>query len=137
MNQTEKHPTGCFSITNNFVLQDIVQTTNFLTKVSKQMLGEYMAEQMMSGHIVNTVNNGIYRVNNNEQCSNDTKKTKVDVIATSLVDKLNNPDSRKYYCKVAYKLPENIIWLHLETALKGRSPQKYFSWLCNKSMAES
>jgi hypothetical protein len=59
----------------------------------------------------------------------------VDSIANKIVEKLNNPTRRAYYCKVAWTLPEQKIWNNLELAIeKGKNPQKYFSYLCNKEM---
>lgn len=84
-----------------------------------------MAEQMMSGHNVNV---------KQSFKNNVIERNQVDVIADRLVDKLGNADYRTFYCKVANKLPQNIIESNLEQALKGNSPAKYFSWLCTRAM---
>lgn len=55
--------------------------------------------------------------------------------ADYLVSKLNNPESRPYYCKVAMNLSEADIARNLEIALTGRNPQRYFTWLCNRQLS--
>lgn len=62
-------------------------------------------------------------------------RNKADVIADRLVSKLGNAQYRAFYCKVANKLPENVIENNLEQALAGNHPAKYFSWLCKRSMS--
>lgn len=57
-------------------------------------------------------------------------------IANTLSDKLNNRSRYKYYCKVAWRLPENVIWGNLELALGGKDPQRLFTWLCEQSLSE-
>ena len=84
-----------------------------------------MAEQIMHRHNVNVKqsfkNNVIVR-------------NKVDSIADRLVEQLGNEGYRTFYCKVANRLPHNVIENNLEQALKGNNPAKYFSWLCTRSM---
>lgn len=58
----------------------------------------------------------------------------VEAIANQLVEKFGSPESRPFYCKVAYALPENKIWLNYEAAQKGRSPARLFNFLCRKDM---
>lgn len=76
-------------------------------------------------------------VNNNDKYA---KSKKVDEIADKLVEKLANPGARRFYCLVAYKLPEHIIWDNLDLALtykgerKDYNPQRYFTWLCKRTM---
>lgn len=84
-----------------------------------------MAEQMMSGYNVN-----VKQSFKNNVIDND----KVDRIANRIISKLGNSEYRAYYCKVAMSLPENVIENNLEQALRGRSPARYFSWLCKKAM---
>lgn len=64
-----------------------------------------------------------------------SKSKIVDNIANQLVENFNSPNSRAFYCKVAYKLPENKIWANVESANRGRSPVKLFTWLCNRDMS--
>jgi hypothetical protein len=45
--------------------------------------------------------------------------TQVHQIANSLSEKLSNPSRLEYYCKVAWRLPEYMIWNNLEAALRG------------------
>lgn len=65
---------------------------------------------------------------------NDNEK-KVNYLVDNIMVKLNAKESsRLFYCKVAWKLSESIIYNNLELALKGNDPQKYFTWLCKRYM---
>lgn len=80
--------------------------------------------------------NNIY-INNNDNVKIQQKfekSRKVETIAKKLVDTFDNPDSYRYYCMIAYKLPENVIWNHVESAMTGRNPSKLFTWLCTRSL---
>lgn len=69
---------------------------------------------------------------------NDIGREKiVDYIADKLSRSLNNPGGRLYYCKIAWKLPESVVWSNLEIALAGRDPRKYFTWLCERELSKS
>jgi len=71
------------------------------------------------------------QVINNVHCS----PTQADLIADKLELALHGGlNSRKFYCKVAYNLSEAEIWNNLEQACTGNYPQKYFTWLCQRSM---
>ena len=61
------------------------------------------------------------------------KAKKVDLIADQLVERYNSPQSRPFYCKVAWKLPEAVIWNNVEQANKGKSPAHLFNYLCKMS----
>jgi hypothetical protein len=82
--------------------------------------------------------NAFTNVNNNDNVNvnkNKYDKSKmVELTALQLVDKLKNPGAYAFYCKVAYALPESRIWVHLESAQKGDSPQRLFTWLCKRDM---
>lgn len=81
---------------------------------------------------INSNNDNVSKTNNNNVNDNEQAKN---LIAQKLVDKLDNPDGWLFYCKVAWRLPENIVWSNLELAQdKGRDPKVYFSWLCKRSM---
>ena len=67
----------------------------------------------------------------NKYNKNNVNVNNVRAIATKLVEKLDDPQSFKYFCMVAWNLPESVIWVNLEQALTGREPKKYFSFLCN------
>lgn len=82
------------------------------------------------------VNNGIYTKSNNDNVNNVDHK-KVEHIALSLVEKFMSKDSYKFYCLVAYKLPENKIWLNYEKAMTGKNPAGLFNWLCRKDMSSN
>lgn len=59
---------------------------------------------------------------------------KVEAIADALVEKLGvGSDSRKFMCKVAWKLSEARIWENYETAQKtDKNPVGLFIWLCKR-----
>ncbi len=61
----------------------------------------------------------------------DSRKTpaEVDRIVDKVCEMIGNTDSRAFYCKAAYKLSENKMYVCAEIALKGREPAKYLSWL--------
>lgn len=84
----------------------------------------------LTGYNVN-VNNCL---TNNDNVIDNVREAKVNRIALRLVEKLSNPEGRLFYCKVGWKLSEAVINDNLEQALKGKSPQKYFTWLCKRSM---
>lgn len=75
-----------------------------------------------------------YNVNDNVPKVLNNNVNDIDNKADMLVARLNNPDSREYYCKVAMRLSEAQIIRNLETALRGNDPQRYFTWLCNREM---
>jgi hypothetical protein len=95
------------------------------------------SNNVIDNEYINNIN-----TNNNDNDSNNKYIYKtnvidnVDRIADRLVEKLHNPGSRRYYCLVAKTLPENILWSNLELAMRGRSPQRYFTWLCQRSLQE-
>lgn len=72
--------------------------------------------------------------NDNVRVDRFSKSKQVEAIAVKLVDKLHSESSYKFYCQVAYKLPENKIWDNLEKALKGKNPGGLFNWLCRRDM---
>lgn len=59
-------------------------------------------------------------------------------VADYILRKLSaSEDNRPFYLKVAWRLSESKINQNIETALaKGRNPQKYFTWLCNREMSQ-
>lgn len=81
--------------------------------------------------------NVLQKYNDNEKKIINNNVNVIDSKADYLVTKLNNPDSRRYYCKVAQKLTEADIARNLEIALSGRNPQRYFTWLCNRQLTDS
>jgi hypothetical protein len=58
----------------------------------------------------------------------------VDHIADRLVTRFNNPARRLYYCKIAWKLPEGVLWNLAEQADKGKDPQRLFTYLCESAL---
>lgn len=63
---------------------------------------------------------------------------RVERVAQKLVETFGSPGSWAMYCLIAGKLPENIIWQHVETVKrpnsKVRSPGGLFNTLCKKSI---
>lgn len=86
--------------------------------------------------IPNTTLNTVTGVNKLTNTDSDTvdKSKQVDLVADKLVIALNNPERRAYYCKVAWKLPEAVIWNNLEQSSKGKYPARLFTWLCERSI---
>ena len=83
---------------------------------------------------INTsVNVNVLKNNNTNHKSHQTL-SHVRLIADKLSTTLNNPGSYNFYCKIAWHLPEGVIWYNLESAQNGKEPVKLFSWLCNQSL---
>lgn len=61
-------------------------------------------------------------------CSNEAIN-RADRIANRLVQKLNAPECRPFFCKCAYALSENEIELILESATRPeiKAPKNYFT----------
>jgi len=96
---------------------------------------------MGTTHISKTMNNDnvfLNRNNNVNERNNDIvtrTANQVDAIADRIMVKLHaDQSSRPFYCKVAWKLSDAVINNNLEQALKGNSPQRYFTWLCKRYM---
>lgn len=73
--------------------------------------------------------------------NNDNVKTvKEKVIenqASRIMEKLQaDQDSKMWYWKICWHLSESQIQDNLSTALKGKNPQKYFTWLCKRDMLQ-
>lgn len=62
-----------------------------------------------------------------------SKSKSVEMIADKLVQKFGSEISRPFYCKVAYKLSEAVIWDNFEKAQRGKNPPALFTWLCKRS----
>lgn len=80
--------------------------------------------------LTNTKHN-VANVNVNKTNTNNVNVNRIQVIANKLVERLDDPNSYKFFCMVAWNLPERYIWVSLEQALTGRNPKRYFSFLCN------
>lgn len=76
--------------------------------------------------------------NDNGREKSFAKARRVEAIAQMLCDKFGSDKWKKFYMKVAYKLPENVIWIHFETASKSNpdNPGGLFHYLCTKSIYE-
>lgn len=91
----------------------------------------------MSQHNTDTVNVFAKRDTYNDTDSDKYQKSKhVEMIASKLVDKFNTPQWFAFYCKVAYRLPEALIWKLYEKTQgkKVANPAKLFYWLCERAM---
>lgn len=64
------------------------------------------------------------------------RSARVEQIAQDLCDRLDNPGAYKWYMKLAWYLPPNILYGNLVIAKGGRAPQKYFTYLCKQSLEE-
>lgn len=58
----------------------------------------------------------------------------VDACADWLVEELNSPGSRAFYCKVAMRLDASTIDDFVVKAKRGYAPPKLFNYLANKEM---
>ena len=67
----------------------------------------------------------------------EDRSAKVEQIAQDLCDRLDNPGAYKWYMKLAWYLPPNILYGNLVIAKGGRAPQKFFTHLCKKSLEHS
>ena len=73
-------------------------------------------------------------VNVNKPETNNVNVNNVRATAHKLVERLDDPNSIKFFYKVARQLPEHVIWANVEQALTGRNPRAYFTFLCKLSM---
>lgn len=62
------------------------------------------------------------------------RAAKVEQIAQDLCNRLDNPGAYKWYMKLAWNLPPNILYRNLEQAQGGHCPKALFTWLCQRSM---
>lgn len=85
----------------------------------------------LTPNITNTIDT--ININNEEKYA---KSKQVELLAGKLVGLLNNPGSFHYYCKLGWKLPENVIWNNYEkaTGAKNADPKRLFTWLCNRDL---
>lgn len=74
---------------------------------------------------------------NNDNVVKKVKVTPFDAekIARYLVEKLDNPEGWKFYCKIAYTLPASKIYELCEYSLqKAHNPKKYFSTIAKHEL---
>jgi len=75
--------------------------------------------------------------------TNTRTLTEVQRIAHELEDKLGKqvPSRLEYYYKVAWKLPDYVIYNALEAEMnnrqKGKAPHRLFSWLTTEAMKKA
>lgn len=98
-----------------------------------------MSTSSVSEILTNTTmnNDNVSNNLNNNVIDNVSKSKQVDLIANKLVLAFNNPGARAYYCKIAWKLPEALIWNNLEQSSKGKNQVRLFTWLCERNMVAS
>lgn len=66
---------------------------------------------------------------------NNVNELEVDKIADWLVEKMCNPKSRPYYCKVARLLPRNTLERFANTENEiGKHSGKLFTFLCEQEI---
>lgn len=63
--------------------------------------------------------------NANDNVGRRKTPAEVDRIADKVCKMIGSTDIRAFYCKAAYKLSENKMYVCAEIALKGREPAKY------------
>lgn len=77
----------------------------------------------------------------NTNTLNTSKKTlpEVQMIAFKIEEMLGAQveSSFEFYCKVAWKLPENQIWNIVEMAKKGNYPHRLFTYLAKQYMKKA
>lgn len=80
--------------------------------------------------------NVVSRIETNNVNDNvERTEAQVNSLASYIMRKLKTTENWPYYCKVSWKLSEAKINNNLEIALRSnRSPQRYFTWLCNRDM---
>lgn len=70
---------------------------------------------------------------NNINVNATSKEKEVNYLVDNMMRKLDaDLSSRLFYCKVAWNLPESVIYNNLEKAMTGHNPQRYFTWLCKR-----
>ena len=83
-------------------------------------------------------NNSVTVLNNVTEANKfKCKQRKTEYIADKLVEKFNAPEWRRFFLKVAWRLPEDAIWSTLEMAYSDRvfgSRLHYYIAACNKQM---
>lgn len=105
-----------------------------------QLVGAILAAQSSETTTPETNDNGTSRevlnVNDNGKIQQKLRRSsrEIDNIADQLVEIFANEGSRRFYCKVAMNLSEAAIWNNVELAKRGRSPSRYFTWLCKQLM---
>ncbi len=92
----------------------------------------------MSDHNnVNDNENVVLTSNYNVNDSKYERSRRVETIADQLLDKLGlDINSRKFMCKIAWRLPEVSIWNNLEKAAKGKNRVGLFIYLCKRDMVD-
>lgn len=89
---------------------------------------------LTSNNVIDNEKPGVLRNNDNDRGSYDRSK-KVDWLADDLLVKLKaGKESRPFFCKVAWTLPESLIWKNYESSLKGKNPMGLFIYLCKRDM---
>lgn len=86
-----------------------------------------------------SVTDSVNNLNTNKGPTVKRKRTlrEVQHIAHQIEGKLgkSTPSRFPYFCKVAWRLPENKVWLHVEAAMGTgctSTPTQLFIWLCQQ-----
>lgn len=72
-------------------------------------------------------NNPSASVSANPSGSRKSRSSRVKATANRLIEAFGEPEHKLFYLKVAWKLPESIIWDILERSKAKRNPAKYFA----------
>ena len=91
------------------------------------------------GEIVNDKSMKFSKRKFNDKSMNGSKKYKIaytEHVADELVKIYDAPNSRKFFLKCAWHLPEDTIWSAVEESRKKivDSPIKLFVFLCNNAL---
>lgn len=82
-------------------------------------------------------------INDNDRADvENSRKRKVrqtEYIANTLVTRFNAPNSRNFFLKCAWRLPEQFIWSAYEATKREdiKSPIKYFVRACSNEMSKN
>lgn len=77
------------------------------------------------------------QLQNNDNVTYKEKKlraSQVRSIASRIADKLQEPQNINFFYKVAWRLPESVIWANLEASTNKTNPGAYFVTLCKMEM---
>ena len=96
---------------------------------------ESTGEVLANVNVDNTYLNNVERSNVKSIDNVKTNPKQVEAIAYKLGEVLNDSTSFNFFCKVAWKLQENVIWNNVEVAKSKRNPRAYFATVCKAQMS--
>lgn len=78
-----------------------------------------------------------FKRNNNDNVGRRKTQAEIegaDRLADCDCEKIGGRGAREFYCRAAYKLSENKMYVCAEIAFKGREPARYPSWLLSQEL---